>query len=92
MRASSDVDDSCVVKTLVAAGANINPRNESGTTPLLISVESGAANNVRTLLESGADPNAKNTEGKTPLWIAEQDHGRYYLEVIKLLKKYGAKS
>jgi ankyrin repeat protein len=91
MWASGEVDDSCVIKPLVAAGANMNPHNEFGSTPLLIAVQGGAANDVRALLEAGADPNVKDDEGKTPLWTAEQGHGRYYPEIIKLLKAHGAK-
>jgi hypothetical protein len=91
MEASGDIDDSCVIKPLVAAGANMNPHNEFGTTPLLFAVQSGVANDVRALLEAGADPNPRDSDGKTPLWNAEQGHGRYYPEVIKLLKNHGAK-
>jgi hypothetical protein len=90
MWAAGEVDDSCVINTLVSAGANMNPPKELGTTPLLISVQGGFANNVRALLKAGANPNARNSDGETPLWIAEQGHGRYYPEVVKLLKEHGA--
>jgi len=84
-------DDSCIIKPLVSAGANVNLRSHAGTTRLLVAVTEGKANVVRALLEANADPNIKNNEGKTALWIAEQGHGRYYPEVIRLLKEHGAK-
>jgi hypothetical protein len=89
--AVDSVDDSCVIKALAAAGADLNPHNKYGTTPLSIAVGGGEASNVRALLELGADPNVRDNEGKTPLWNAEQGNGRSYPSVIQLLKQHGAK-
>jgi hypothetical protein len=89
--AVNESDDSCVIAPLVKAGANVNPQNVEGTTPLSIAVGDGSANNVRSLLEAGGDVNFKDRDGKTLLWNAEQGNGRYYSSVVSLLKKHGAR-
>ena len=57
---------------LVAAGADINVRSSSGTTPLLIAAScSGKAYRpglVQRLIDLGADPNIANDQGDTPLF------------------------
>jgi aryl-phospho-beta-D-glucosidase BglC (GH1 family) len=55
------------VKTLLAAGADVQARVEGGWTPLHFAAgtsETPAV--VKTLLDAGADPTAKDTAGQTP--------------------------
>ena len=55
---------------LIQDGANVNAKNDTGTTPLMIA----AGNNpnpevLKGLIEAGADVNAKDKDGDTPLMI-----------------------
>src|SRR4029077_676507 len=74
-----------IVSDLVAAGADVNSRDETGLTPLMMAAAAGNAEIASTLITAGADVNAKNTEGHTALDLAEKP------EVIDVLKKAGAK-
>ena len=54
-------DDSAVIDVLVAAGADVQQANSSGTTPLHRAVMCGAAASVSALVRHGADANATVT-------------------------------
>ena len=54
----------CIVK-----GVDINS-NESGPTPLNISIITGRAEIVQLLLKNSADANTRNTDTETPLDLA----------------------
>src|SRR5688572_15710605 len=59
------------VKTLVAAGADVNQISAGDkTSPLLIAAINGHFDLAKWLLEQGADPNAGATNGVTPLYAA----------------------
>ena len=59
------------VKTLVAAGANVNQISVGDkTSPLLIAAINGHFDLAKWLLEQGADPNAASDNGVTPLYAA----------------------
>jgi len=52
-------------------GADVNARDEDGSTPLLWAVLSGSQEVVELLIARGADINGKNNEGESPLhWAA----------------------
>lgn len=55
-----------VVKMLLAAGADLNQR-ENGDTPFDRAVYSGHLESTRALIAAGADPKAPNEDGRTPL-------------------------
>jgi uncharacterized protein len=59
------------VKTLVAAGADVN-HNSAGdkTSPLLIAAINGHFDIAKWLLDQGADPNVAASNGVTPLYAA----------------------
>jgi hypothetical protein len=61
------------VKKLLAAGAEVNHRDEDGWTPLHTAVEAGAKDVVRLLLAHGADPTAETDDAVTPLSLAADD-------------------
>ena len=58
-------------QSLLAAGANVNARENSGKTALHYAIENenfrGYTNLIRDLLEAGADPNNKDKSGDFPL-------------------------
>ena len=52
---------------MVAARADLEARNQDGSTPLHLAARDGAAEVVTTLLEAGADLEARDAIGRTPL-------------------------
>jgi ankyrin repeat protein len=59
------------VKTLVAAGADVNQNSQGdGTSPLLIAAINGHFDLAKWLLDQGANPNAAASNGVTPLYAA----------------------
>jgi ankyrin repeat protein len=59
------------VKTLVAAGADVNQISQGdSTSPLLIASINGHFDLAKWLLDQGADPNAAASNGVTPLYAA----------------------
>ena len=78
-----------VVRLIIANGANVNARHNSGQTPLHWSVRWGGHRDIaELLLTSGADVNAKDKRDRTPLDIALEQG---YTEIIDLLRKHGAR-
>ncbi|XP_049769946.1 ankyrin-1-like [Schistocerca cancellata] len=59
-----------VVRLLLAAGADVRARDESGCTTLHWAAERGDAAVVRLLLSAASDPNARSLKGWTPLHFA----------------------
>lgn len=57
------------VKDLVAKGANINKKNQSGYTLLHTAIESGSGPMLDALLAGNPDVNIKNTQGLTPMQL-----------------------
>src|SRR5262249_29506446 len=55
------------VRDLIAAGADLNQRDENGITALIISAYAGNVEIVRLLLAVKANPNVANNDGETAL-------------------------
>ncbi len=72
---ASDTDKDKVVEALVAAGGDINTRDDNDDTPLIIASREGKVGLVRILLESGADMNLRNKSGQTALMAAALPSG-----------------
>jgi ankyrin repeat protein len=68
---------------------NLNCRNESGDTPLLLAARHGREELVRLLLENGADVNAVNQDGDNVLFAAAECPDN--VSVLDLLLRAGAK-
>jgi len=73
---------------LLARGADPNPKDEEGNTPLRNASFWGQADVLTRLLSKSADPNAKNRAGQTPLDRAMR---RGDNRIVDLLRKYGAR-
>jgi len=73
---------------LINAGADVNAKNEFGTTALIKASAYDYINIVKTLIYSGADVNAKNHFGNNALYYASSNDNKV---VVDLLKRYGAK-
>jgi len=74
-----------IVELLIAAGADVNARDDGGDTPLLNAAAFGQKEIVELLIGKGAEVNAKNANGETPLDWAKG-------EIADLLRKHGGKT
>ena len=79
--------DLAVVKRLVAAGTDVNARDELGSTPLHYAANQYHAEVMKFLLESGADVNAQQNGGTTALHHAVVANGP---EIARILLEHGA--
>jgi hypothetical protein len=78
-----------IVKALLAARANVDPKDENGSTPLLWSVNAQCSIEIaRALVAGGANVNAKAKGGATPLMLAKVFQRA---DLIELLEKAGAR-
>jgi ankyrin repeat protein len=89
-----------LITYLLSAGANANPQDANGATPLHRAVRTRCAAAVRALLTGGADVLLHNRNGSTPFGLAVRDTGRggsgsvrarqQQQEIIELLMAAGA--
>jgi cytohesin len=85
------------VKQHLAAGADVNMKDDWGKTPLHKAAAYGGKEVTELLIDAGADVNAKNDEGRTPLDLAIQNSNwphirRKRTETAALLRKHGGKT
>jgi len=81
------------VKQHIAAGADVNAKDEWGTTPLHSAASEGHKEVVELLIEKGADVNAKDVDGDTPLdWATHPSNPNASAETADLLRKHGGKA
>jgi ankyrin repeat protein len=77
--------DTAAVKAFLAQGVDVNARDGSGTTALMLAVLHADTNMVRLLLDKGADVNTKNKAGATALMWAVGNYDK-----VKALLDKGA--
>ena len=85
---AAENDNMNLVNFFLNKGADVNAESRSGWTTLLSAVSLYNLKMTRLLLDKGANPNVVNIYGTTPLSIAINHR---YRNIVKLLKKYGAK-
>ena len=71
-----------VVQRLLENGAELESKDRTGSTPLLLAAREGQEAVVKLLLENGAEPGSKDRSGQTPLSYAAEGG---YVSVVKLL-------
>ena len=85
-RATIEGNTDMVRSLLSSPGADVNARNERGSTPLLEAARYGHDDICRVLIASGADLKAKDNDGKTALMLAIQGN---HDDVVRVLKEAG---
>ena len=78
-----------IVELLIAAGADVNVKNQRGRTPLYDAAIWDRKDIAKLLFAAGADVNAKNKRGKTPL---DEAIKWKHPETADLLRKHGGKT
>ncbi|MDX1741113.1 MAG: ankyrin repeat domain-containing protein [Rhodothermales bacterium] len=71
----------------LAAGSDLNARDEYGSTPLIVASTFGRTEVARALIVAGADLQAGNSDGSSPLHIASF---LCYPEIVAVLLEHGA--
>jgi ankyrin repeat protein len=77
-----------VVRSLLDAKADVNAKDQDGSTALMMAASIGKRDIVQLLLDSNADVNATTVGGDTVVRIASYKGHR---EVVQMLKQAGAK-
>ena len=75
------------VRSLVAAGADVNERDGAGRTPLIVAAQERMTAAARALLDAGADVSAADAEGETAYPFAALSDNP---ELVGLLLDHGA--
>src|SRR5436190_8185658 len=74
------------VRQLVAAGADVNARDEDGATPLHYAGAEGATEIVRLLLEAGADRSLVDNQGQTAYdWAIRTCRGDFMAPIVLMV-------
>ena len=77
------------VKQHLAAGADVNAKDDWGKTPLYVAALGGHKEIAELLISKGVDVNAKNDNGDTPIDFAVRGN---QTATIDLLRKHGGKT
>lgn len=82
-------DRLAVMERLLAAGADLEARDEEGRTALHVAITSGSGytRSVEALLRHGADPNPRDVHGATPLMLAKNQNAG---PIVAALRAAGA--
>lgn len=75
---------------LLAAGADVNARDDVGFTPLHIAAGGSSAAVIPLLVDAGADIDAQSDDGTTALYQALKNNTRSRLAIIRALLERGA--
>jgi ankyrin repeat protein len=76
-----------IIAILIKAGADIDPRDRLGNTPLMLAAQRNQTEAADLLIEAGAKLNMQNRDGLTPLMIAA---GRGNIALVRALLDSGA--
>ena len=71
------------IAALLAAGAEINAKDNDGGTALMLAAEGGHAAAIEALLAAGAEINAKENDGMTALMYAEAGEHEHAARLLR---------
>ena len=74
-----------VVRTLLVVGANVEVRDDDGTTALMVAAQAASERCLALLLRNGADPLARDSSGRTALHFSQAINASK--QCIKILSK-----
>ena len=80
-------DDTATIRTLIAAGAKVDARDEAERTPLLVATQVNAVRAAEALIAAGADVNAKDRIEDSPYLYAG---ARGHLGILTMTLAAGA--
>ena len=72
-----------LLELLVKNGADVNARDNTGSTALMMASYEGNVDVVKMLLENGADLNATEKSGKTALSIAKLKDNKEVIDILE---------
>lgn len=87
LRVAASEDSSAGVEAWVAAGADINGKNQNQATALMLAAQRGHVNAAQALVKFKADVDAMNKQGETALTLAAVSG---HVDMVKLLRTVGA--
>lgn len=76
-----------IAEQLIKAGADVNTRNDYGTTALMLATINGQTDTVKKLIKAGADVNAKNDDGLTALQLASEQNNTEIVNILTAAAK-----
>lgn len=76
-----------IAKALIKNGADVNAKDKTGMTALMVAASHNNAPMIGLLLQSGADTSAKNVQGQTALAIAKLNGNKEAAQAISVLGK-----
>lgn len=88
-RAASSTEGEKLVPFLIANGAMVDAKDNSGRTPLHVHCARGRIYAVACLVYHGADPNCKTCDTGQTAWQVAAQHG--HEEIQRILTAYGAR-
>lgn len=83
----SEAQAVAVIKLLIAAGADVNRKDDRGNTALIGAVLRGYNDVIKQLIEAGADPYQPNAEGKTAADVAKGPSWQVRAQIIEISPK-----
>ncbi|RYP26161.1 hypothetical protein DL768_011819 [Monosporascus sp. mg162] len=89
MLARGEADPATVMQLLLDNGAEADPKDRDGRTPLSWAAEKGHKEVVQMLLDKGAEADSKDKDGQTPLLRAAK---KGHKEIMQLLLDSGAEA
>jgi ankyrin repeat protein len=87
LHAAAENNDVAAIEKLLADGAEIDARDGTGATALLVAVHGNRIDAARALIDAGANVNAKDKIEDSPYLYAG---ARGHLEILKMILAHGA--